>query len=464
MTHTRLFVTSATLTWSLLGAAGCDSATDSGVQDGFEVEASLVDAAPTVVLVRWTTDDPVRGQVRFGETEAYGWETPLEDQESTEHSALLLGMPHSTEVHFVVVSHSASEETVSEDRDIVTGGVPSTLPSLTVELGERSPAAFTALPVIADMGDDELQAVALVDDRGRWVWATELDPGYQSLRVRLARDGSGVVYNALAADKESDLPSKLIQVGWDGERVLELDAPEMHHDFVQLPDGGFAYLATEPRLVGDVYMGSDVIVELDGRGGSRDAWVLWDHLEQDFAQVLDPEQLDPRESLGHANSLQLLEEQDAWLVDFANLSAVAQIDRASGDVSWILGSEGDTFDASPDPIPPFRGHEVVIEGDTLWIYVNDSGGDECSRLWKIGLDIEASQATLLGDYHWDPCQYTYAMGGVNRIDPEHTLVVWSLSGRLEALDAELEPVWALQASLGAGFGYSAVADGLYPVE
>jgi len=459
--HAPPFMLLASCSAIALGIAGCEPSSDTAEWADYEIEASLADAAPTVVRVEWTTDEPVQGMVSFGETDAYGWETPLEDAPSTEHTALLLGMPHSTEIHFAVVSQSDAGSERSADHSIVTGGVPAILPSISIDLGERSPSAFTAIPVVADIADDEQQAVAIMDDQGRWVWATELEPGYQSLRVRLAPDGGGVVYNAVASDKESDLPSKLIQVGWDGEPILELDTPDLHHDFVLLPDGGFAYLGTEPRPVGDVTMGSDIIVAIDSSGASQVVWTLWDHIEDDFGMVIDPENLDPSESLGHANNLQFVEDQDAWLVDFANLGSVAQIDRASGQPSWILGGTGDSFDASPDPPPAFRAHEIQLEGDSLWMFVNDLQGDECSRLWKVGLDIENRQAAVEAEYHWDPCQYTYAMGGVNRLPLDHTLIVWSLAGRLEVLDSELTPVWAAQASLGAGFGYTSSTDSLY---
>jgi len=445
----------------ILIAAGCRAPEDSGASRDDDIRASLESAAPTVVRVSWTTEEPNRGQVRFGESEAYGWETPLESVDTSEHSALLLGLPHNTEIHFAIVTSGEQDEIISSDHSIVTGGVPSTLPSLTVELGERSPAPFTVVSVVADTGDDDGQVVAVVDALGRWVWAVELDPGYQALRARLARDGSGVIYNALAADKEDDLTPKIVHVAWTGERLLELDAPDLHHDFVELPEGGFAYLATEPRQVGDLHVGSDLIVELDTQGDTREAWVLWDHLESDFGVLVDAQSVDPSGNIGHANALQLLEGGDAWLVSFASLGAVARIDRASGTVTWVLGGNGDSFGASPEPVPDFRSHEVVLDGDNLWMFVNNAGGEDCSRLWTMSLDIERASAAVTGEYHWEPCQYSYAMGGVNRIGDTYTQIVWSLAGKLEVVDETLEPVWAAQASLGAGFGYGAVTTSLY---
>ncbi len=426
-----------------------------------EPQVSLVDEAPTVVRVSWSTDSAVLGQVRFGESVDYDLVTPLDDTPGTEHSALLVGVPANTELHFALVAHDDGGELQGSDHSIVTGGVPASLPAVTVEQGERSPARFTAIPVVADLPEDEPQVVAVLDDRARWVWATQLPLGYKSLRVRLAPDGGGVVYNAVAIDKESDLEPRMIQVDWSGETVLDLDAPALHHDFVLLPDGGLAFLATEPAQVGEFMMGSDVIMELDSSGNLTEAWALWDHIEEEFGMVIEPDNLDPSSTLGHANAMQLLDDGAAWLVNFANLGAVARIERDTGDVSWILGSIGDSFPASPEPLPEFRAHEVLLEDDALWLFVNDVQDDECSRLWMVSLDHESQQATLLDSYHWDPCQYTYALGGLNRLDAEHTLMVWSIAGRLEVLDGDLAPVWAAQASLGAGFGYTSSVDTLY---
>ncbi len=438
-----------------LALAGC-----AGSEEILQLEAEALEEAPSVVRVRWSTASPVRAQLRFGEDGDLGWETPLEDRPDTEHEALLLGMPFDGEVHFAPVSVDQEGERQHPAQRIVTGPAPNGLPTLILEQGDRSPSAFTVLPVLDEAQEDEPRAVVVLDDRGRYVWATLLDPGYQALRARLAPGGEGVIYNAVAADKDSVLEPRVVQVGWDGERRLDLAAPELHHDFALRPEGGFAYLATEAVEIGGMVFGSDLIIELDEDGQTRQAWRLFDHLEADFGLQLDPQQLDPRETLGHANGIQAIGEE-AWLVSFANLGAVARIERESGELSWILGSEGDTFHASPEPLPLFRGHELVLEGDRLWYFVNDVDGDECSRLWVLDLAPEAGVAELAEEYHGDPCQYTWAMGGVNRLPGDHTLMVWSMAGRLEVLDAQLEPIWSLQADLGAFFGYSSSTDSLY---
>jgi hypothetical protein len=149
-----------------------------GSEEILELEAETLEEAPSVVRVRWTTATPVQARIRFGEDSELGWETPLEDSPGTDHEALLLGMPYDREVHFAPVSLDEQGERQHPAQSIVTGVAPASLPTLSLELGERSPSPFTVLPILDDADGDEQQAVVVLDDHGRYVWFTLLDPGY----------------------------------------------------------------------------------------------------------------------------------------------------------------------------------------------------------------------------------------------------------------------------------------------
>ena len=54
-----------------------------------DIEAEVSTVIPTVVTVRWTTDEPTVSYVEYGDDETYGGQTPVETEPATDHEPLL---------------------------------------------------------------------------------------------------------------------------------------------------------------------------------------------------------------------------------------------------------------------------------------------------------------------------------------------------------------------------------------
>lgn len=419
------------------------------------VEVSLAPAAPTVPVVAWTTAEPVRSRVVFGEGLALS--TPLEAEPATEHRQVLLGLPAGLDADVQIVTE---DDRRSEVRTVRTGGVPASLPTLTVT-GEGLDGGWMATSVLGDDGQGAGAVIAVIDGDGRYVWAHALGVGEASLRPRIASDGSGLYLNVLALDKEVEVPQSLRHVTWEGELVGEWPAADMHHDFVTLPGGGFAYLAVEPRQIDGFTLPSDTVVVVAPDGTSEVVWRLWDHLDR-FGGAPALSEIGEGESLGHANAMQYVEEDDALLVNFALLGASALIARDGSEVRWVMGGDGTDFAYDAEgAMPLWRAHEVSLDGDALLMFVNDAGGRECSQLWEVALDFTAMTAARAWAYEPEDCTYNYVLGGVGRMLDGDVLATWSVAGRIDRVDRDEGVVWSAQASAGAGFGYGQFAPTLY---
>lgn len=427
------------------------------------MDVRLAEAAPTVVVVEWTTTEPVRGRIEFGDGGALALSTPMEDAAATEHRQILLGLPPLTDARLEIVV-DRDGETRSAVYAVTTGGVPAVLPSLTAEGAGAGDAegfdgGWLAVPVTADDGTATAGVVTLIDSAGRWVWGHALGPGESSLRARRARDGSGLVFNVLSLDKDVEIAPMIRHVTWEGELRAEVPATDIHHDFVELPDGRFAFLGLEPRTVDGRVVPSDVIVEV-GADGSEVVWRLWDDFDR-FGGVPASADIGEGETLGHANAMQYVEESDAYLVNFALLGAVALIRRDGTGVDWVLGS--DTSDFAYDDegaMRRWRSHDVRMDGDSLLMFVNDTGGEECSQVWRVDLSLDAMSAERSWSYEPE-CYYNYVLGGVGSLPSGDVLATWSLAGRIDQVTPAGALAWSLQASVGAGFGYSDVLPDLY---
>lgn len=425
------------------------------------VEASISDEMPTVIIVDWTTTEAAVGRAEFGESDEYGLISPWESQPSTEHRTLLLGNPPLTEIHFTVVADDGETEHRGGDRILETGGVASALPSLTLEPGPGARSdGYVLVPIMTGDGEGALSGVAVLDAQGRYVWHRMVDEGMVPMRARRSRDGAAVLFNAGPA-KESEVDFWAIyRVDWEGHQIHAFEAPDLHHDFTELPQGGYAYLGSDFQTLGEITILLDTIVEIAQDGSLTEVWHLDEHLEA-FGLDPDPADYSDGDSIGHANSIDYIEDDDAYLVSFAQLGSFALIDRSSGALLWVLGGDGSTLNYDDNNMPHWRAHDTDLLGDSLLMFINDTAQEECSQLWEVELDLDTMEAVRTWRYLQEPCYFNYAMGSVDRLWNDHILAAWSLAGRVEELNSQGEVTWSVQAQVGAGFGYSEGLESLY---
>jgi hypothetical protein len=422
-------------------------------------EAGTSEIIPTVVTVRWTTDDPVAGYVSFGVAGEKSYETPLEEEATTDHEALLLGMPPDSDVDFQVFT-DGDDALQSDVQTVRTGFLTNELPSVSAEGDGQD--RFTVTTLINTSG---AMGPAILDEKGRIVWFysdAAGKAGYTGLwtyRARLSQDGKGLIYNTGFVSYQESEASTIVRVSFDGSEVETTPVPYISHDFTEMADGSSIAIV---KLMKDDVQG-DEIVEVGTDGAITPLWDSWDCFDPD--DLGDPDQ----PGWTWANALKVDLEEDAWYLGMRNFSSIARIDAGTGSCDWVFGHYGATF--SPPKDAPHFGfqHNFLIEGDEITIFDNagssewNEGGREVgSRVLKYRIDPEKGVATSLWSFHPDPPVNSLELGDVHRVENGDLIVNYGAAGQIDRLGADDDAVlWRVNASMGGAFGYSSQETELY---
>ena len=409
----------------------------------------------TVIRVTFDTKDEATATVKFGPDDLR-YETPA-TASGTHHEVLLVGLPANTTAHYQIVVGGDTDE------------------ERTVETGTVDPTAFQPLTVEGDGNDlfagvtmlGSSTRVALLDPEGRYVW-THIDerPGLFSYRMRLLRDGSGVVYNvANVSGEPTEEGTGLVKVPFDGSSETFVALDYMAHDFVELEDGTIAGIAFKegplPEECAKLYEKLDPpkktllgnhIVEVAPDGTQTEVWDSWDCFDPcvDVSDTLhDPV---PEPGWTFTNALDYDEATDSYLVSMRHLSSIASVSRATGECNWVFGS---TPSATTVPTGEVFNHEHQFEylrdqGQML-VFDNDGAGF-VSRVLEYAFDPKLPEADLIWKYD-DSDVFSPVLGDVQRTDNGDTMVVWSLAGRLERVTADGESIWSAITNAGTVFGF-----------
>ncbi|MCA9491330.1 MAG: aryl-sulfate sulfotransferase [Myxococcales bacterium] len=394
-----------------------------------QVEAATADAMPTVLTVTVTTSEDAPVHLEYGEGDAFD-RTTDDDAGGTSHSFTLVGLPQGAAIGVRAVSGADSSADVS-----VTTGILDA-PSPVVEAGELG--SYVALPMLED---GETWAVVL-DPQARVVWAWRDTSGLATFRVRVARDGSGILYNRADADSTPD--AALVHVTWDGVQTVR-SVPTLGHDFVDREDGTVVALGYEVRDSVE----ANTLIEIADDGSTTTLWTAWDC----FDPVNNPGD-DPAHGWTHANALD--EDGDGWLVGMRNLSTIARVD-ADGSCPWAIGGTGGTL--TIDGAKFEHQHQFELDGDVLHVFDNDGAPGNASRVLTYALDLGAGTATQSGSLAADPPFYSFILGDVHDVDGL-SMVVWSTANTIDRYDATGALAARITVPGGGRLGFADVHDEL----
>lgn len=424
---------------------GKDDTGPVGGADATDIVATVSPAMATVLIVTWSTAEPTAGFVMYGEDENYAQQTPVESEATTDHRALLLGLPGDTEVHFRVATTQVDTLLTSADQVAHTDPIPNGFPTLTRTGGDDPVGGFISLPVIG-----AVTAATFVDTQGRIVWYHIEDRDYVVQRVRLANDGASVLYNAVWL-QDLDPKGEIVRVSLDGTTMESYPAPHTTHDFVELPDGSLCAIYTDIREIegSDVY--GDAILEIAPDGTSRTVWSAYDT----YDPITEPSMDDSDSTWTHVNALHYDADHDALYVNLRNFSSMIKLDRQTGDVLWTLGGYHDEYTWGGDTEKPHgeHGFEFVSPSELL-MFNNGEGSAAASHAMGFDIDQDAHTIEQTWAHHHDPELYVWAMGDVERRSDGGTRVTWSTSGTMEQLDASGAFEWDLSVGFGTVFGYT----------
>jgi hypothetical protein len=417
-----------------------------------DIEVVLSPEQPTVATLRWRTTEPAFSQVTFGESGGPTATTPLEPDASTEHEAVLVGVPQEREILFSISALSDAGVSFTAEGVYTTGRLVPLDVDLSVEQdAERSAGGIMLLPVLTSPPGTEVHGqLNLVDAVGERLWAVD---GGLVYRARLAPDGRGLVY--LSGEKGG---SWLREISWTGEVLWAVDVPRGQRDFAIVGEDTYAVLVKDSRSI-EGYPGAvdgDALVLVHPDGTQEDAWSVFDALGPGWCA----EEHAFNQDWSHANYLSWLPDQGLLLIVLRSFPAIVAVDPFSRAQAWILSATCSDFVWS-EPVPLFvNPHSVEPTADGLLVFDQGSEPDGCSGAMEIAFDPDTPEVTPLWSWKGSRCQHTYFMGNAQLLDDGHRLVV--LNGAVSEVTLEGEVVYRLGSSLGAGFCYVERVAGLYP--
>jgi hypothetical protein len=236
----------------------------------------------------------------------------------------------------------------------------------------------------------------------------------------------------------------LMEVDWDGNVLWEHRDPAHHHDGRRTEGGGALYLTAElvppdvqakvqggvPGSEHDGKLWADRLVEVDANGETVWEWHAWEHLDP-ATDIITPTDL--RHEWSHGNTIVPLPGGDV-MVSFRNISTVARIDRATGDLVWKLG--WDLLAQQHDP-------SMLPNGNVL-IFNNGSRRRRNPLVYSSVIEVEPMSGNVVWEY-FDPSSrfnfFSSYISGAQRLPNGNTLICEGLSGRIFEVTPEREIVW-----------------------
>lgn len=429
----------------LLGLPGCA---------GLDVDATAEpsEAIPTVATISWEISDAgvTAARVAFALDDAEALRATARVDDDGWARAVLLGMKPLSSYTVTVEEEHGGDWLGGGALELQTGGLSSTLPGITMHDHDPARAAggFLVTSLITRQG-----AGAILDADGDVVWAHQPDLDWEVVFVSRTRYTPGddhVTY--LARDRtvldDSDELRTLVRVSLDGAIEEHLDADDVHHDYLQLSDGGFAVLERDYREAEGETVKSDSLVEIAPDGTRTVVWSAWDHF------AFDPDfEVESDGSWCHANAVDLDEEAGIYHVSLRNFGAIVEIDRDSGEQLRTIGGATSDYALDGGSTDLFAWqHQFEVLDDGVLVFDNGTAEVRDSRAVEYALDDGA--AVPVWEFHAEPPLFTPALGDVQRLDSGNTLVSWSSSGQIDEVTPGGEVVWRLRTQMAAGFGFT----------
>jgi len=424
------------------------------------LDEQVSDVIPTVITVRWAVpgfSETVSSWVEFGTDAEYGMTAVGRWQSYATFETFLVGIGPEREVHYRVVAEDSAGIVVGEDQVTATGAGPADLPEISVPVSgdATSEGGFLATSILMD---HTAAPAVILNSEGEYVWWHSIEANDQKpvTRSYLSNDGTSVLYiNHFApfGDTGDEEFNGIVRVRLDGSAVDLIEVPDLHHDFVELPDGTLACVVTDQRQVEGVageVMG-DSIVEVSADGSeSREVWTAWD--------TWPPELLEPLDELWdwtHANSIDYDDQDDCYHVTLRNPGTIVTLDRSRGLVERAVGGLYSDYDDGAGNTEYFlHPHQFEAEDDGIVVFDNREQETDGSRVVELALHDETGIAEEVWEYRADPWLVSPMLGDVSRLPSGNVLITWSAEGQVYEVDEGGQLLWQLQVAAPLGFGYA----------
>lgn len=419
-----------------------------------EASGSLAVEMQTVLEIDWSgAGEGATVYAEWGSDDAYGKRVLLGSGNAG--AGVLVGLHPSSEVHWRVTTQ---EGAASPDATVETGSAPVDLPELTV-----SNVGDTTGGLVLTSTLDGVEGYAVVyDHEGFPVWWVASGDEGPFTDVYPSPDGRGVIYMTTDPKLLEDIALVTFRA-WNGDVISTTRAPNGHHDFVVLPDGGYGFCMIDVReaevdgtmltivgdAIGEMPAGGDPVADL------RTVWSSWDAFPVRATPGNDSHFYPFGLDWTHCNGLAYEPEEGKYLVSMYELGSVTQVDAATGATDWILGGEdttlaipaGETFIVAHSPEPVDGGLRLFNNRAT-------EATPPHSRVLEYQIDEAAGTASQVESIELGGEYFSFILGDSNALPEEHLLVSWGSLGMLTELDADREVVWQGELPLGQVVGFT----------
>ena len=221
-----------------------------------------------------------------------------------------------------------------------------------------------------------------------------------------------------------------------------------YHDIQILDNGGYLLQTFDSILVdmSTVLEGGDtsamvhllIIQEFDSIHSLIFEWNAWDHL--DIADYTNLDLTQNKIIWMHGNSIDIDIDENI-LISNRRSSEVIKIDRYSGAVIWRMGGPKNEFLFMDDPFLGFsKQHDVRrIDNGNITLFDNGNLHDPpLSRAVEYEIDEDERIVTLVWDYEHPDGYVGLAMGSVQRLPNQNTLINWGSISDQGAIITEVD--------------------------
>lgn len=338
--------------------------------------------------------------------------------------------------------HTVAYSLWEGEQVICTGAVQTTnLPNLPTWTTTGSPSWSRLLGV--SMGT--APAIMVLDGEGRYRWHHR-DPDGRGLLDAVPTE-QGLRYNTLDPDRIEDLGA-VIDLSDDGEITAERPAPGMHHNFADLPGGGFAYLSVDVRDWTDPATGQaepvvgDAIWEVGADGLRTLVYSTWDHLDPAPHGHWDSDFYAQGRDWTHGNGLSYDPERDSYLLALANLDTIVEVDRQTGAPLLLIEPSAWDLDYAAPHAPTWVGPDRLL----LLSYAEGAIGAV-----EYAVDADAQRLAVVWSRTRSEALLPF-LGHARRLANGNTLVNYGAGGIVEEVTPDGAVIWELRAGFGSWLG------------
>lgn len=445
-----------------LSTLGCGPGAGSSGNELSGVEVTLDDLVPTVAHATWQVDGDGESWLEYGLDDSLAEVTPSQVNVDGQAELTLLGLKagHSYQVRAVTRLDDGTRlqsAALTVDVPVRADGLPAF--DLVVADDGLAQEGGYLLFVIIQQG---MSWIAIVDRDGDYVWWHQSPVGTLVATVKLARNGTDIIYGSYDQLQEVDI-GQIHRVSLRDGMMVKTRTKLGHHDFEEMPDGSMTWLAysTADRLMGDelVAVTGDAILQAD-EGAVEETQIrpVADLLMNWRAPTLGCEHV--QDVLGgtggmdwsHANSLAYDEAQDAFYLMSRHQDALLKIDAASGDVLYEMSPTSDDMRGDPGAMWS-HAHFSELTDDGILVFDNQLHQDPgVSGLSHYVLDEERGAYERIWHYE-DPLGRQLSILGDLKLLPDgNYLSSWMQVGTIVELTPDQEVAWQLETDVGSSIG------------